>query len=78
MGSTLSQVGSRWDWGGFNDFSSHSIHKAKEVGPQSTKGVISRHAKGLVLEMQGDGFASEPGGIMEVAMWLCEPLLLGL
>jgi hypothetical protein len=28
--------------------------------------------------MQGDGFASEPGGIMEVAMWLCLSLLLGL
>jgi hypothetical protein len=28
--------------------------------------------------MQGDGFASEPGGIMEVAMWLCIVLLLGL
>ena len=28
--------------------------------------------------MQGDGFASEPGGIMEVAVWLCVSLLLGL
>ena len=28
--------------------------------------------------MQGDGFASESGGTMEVAMWLCLPLLLGL
>ena len=28
--------------------------------------------------MQGDGFASELGGIMEVAVWLCVPLLLGL
>ena len=27
--------------------------------------------KGSVPGMQGDGFASEPGGIMEVAMWLC-------
>ena len=34
--------------------------------------------KGLVPKMQGDDFASEPGGIMEVAMWLCIPLLLGL
>jgi hypothetical protein len=40
-----------------------------EVGPQSTKGVG-------IPKMQGDGFASEPGGIMEVAMWLCAPLLL--
>lgn len=28
--------------------------------------------------MQGDGFASELGGIMEVAMWLCTLLLIGL
>ena len=28
--------------------------------------------------MQGDGFASERGGIMEVAMWLCTQLLVGL
>ena len=27
--------------------------------------------------MQGDGFASELGGILEVAMWLCTPLLVG-
>ena len=53
-----------------NAYSSHSIHKAKEVGPQSIKGSFPR--------MQGDGFASEPGGIMKVAMWLCVPLLLAL
>ena len=28
--------------------------------------------------MQGDGFASEVGEIMEVAMWLCTSLLVGL
>ena len=28
--------------------------------------------------MQGDGFASEPGGLMEVVVWLCLSLLLGL
>jgi hypothetical protein len=28
--------------------------------------------------MQGDGFASELGGIVEVAMWLCTPFLVGL
>ena len=44
MGSTPSQVGSRWL---INAYSRHSI-----------------------LWMQGDGFASEHGGIMEVAMWL--------
>ena len=27
---------------------------------------------------KGDGVASKPGGIMEVAMWLCAPLLVGL
>ena len=53
-----------------NAYSSHSIHNAKEVGPQSTKGSFPG--------MQGDGFASEPGGIMEVAVWLCVLLLLGL
>ena len=30
-----------------------------------------------VSRMQGDGFASEPYGIMEVAMWLRTPLLVG-
>ena len=48
------------------------------IGPTKHKVVISLDAKGLVPGMQGDGFASEPGGIMEVAMWLCVPLLLGL
>ena len=28
--------------------------------------------------MQGDGCASVPGGIMEVAMWLCASSLVGL
>ena len=28
--------------------------------------------------MQGDGFVSELGGIMEVVMWLCASLLVGL
>ena len=42
-----------------NANSSQSIHNAKEVGPQSTKGSFPI--------MQGDGFASELGGIMEVA-----------
>ena len=28
--------------------------------------------------MQGDSFPSEPSGIMEVAMWLCAPLRVGL
>ena len=53
-----------------NAYSSHFIHNAKEVGQQSTEGPF--------LGMQGDGFASKPGGIVEVAVWLCIPLLLGL
>ena len=28
--------------------------------------------------MQAEGIACEPGGIMEVAVWLCLPLLLRL
>ena len=37
---------------------------------------IPQDARGLVPRMQGDGFASKPGGIMEVAVWLCVALLL--
>jgi hypothetical protein len=58
---------------------------SKEVGLQSTKASFSGckgfgywDAKGSIPRMQGDGFASELGGIMEVAVWLCLPLLLGL
>ena len=68
-----------------NAYSSHSIHNVKEVGLQSTKGSLPgckgfryRDAGGSVPKMQGDGFASEPDGIIEVAVWLCLPLLLGL
>ena len=53
-----------------NAYYSHSIHNAKGVGPQSTKRSF--------LGMQGDDFTSEPDGIVEVAVWLCVPLLLGL
>ena len=60
------------------DISSHSIHKAKEIGPQTTKEVGSRHKRGLVHIMQGDGFASELGGIVEMTMCLCAPILVGL
>ena len=35
-------------------------------------------AKGIVLGMQRDISTTEPGRIMEVAMWLCIPLLVGL
>jgi hypothetical protein len=43
------------------------------------KRAISRDARGSVPGMQGDGFASEPGGIMmQVVVWLCIPLLLEL
>ena len=42
------------------------------------KRVISLDARGSILGTQGDGFTSELGGIMEVALFLCLPLLLGL
>ena len=35
-------------------------------------------ARGSVPKMQDEGFASELGGMMEVAMWLCTLLLVGL
>ena len=37
------------------------------------KWVGSHDARGLVPAMQGDGFATEQGRIMKVAMWLCAP-----
>jgi hypothetical protein len=58
--------------------SSHSIYKAKEVGPKCTKGVSTWNARWSVHEMQGGNFASEPGGIVKVTVWLCVPLLVGL
>jgi hypothetical protein len=69
-----------------NAYSSDSFHKAKEVGLQTTKGVGSKHIKGgrsdckglCVQDAKVIGFASKLGGIMEVAMWLCAPLLIGL
>ena len=67
-------------WGGGRDGSSHFIHKAKEAIPQSIKRVSSKYQGGWfwsVPGMQGDGFASKPGGITKVEMWLCTPLLVG-
>jgi hypothetical protein len=68
-----------------NACSSHSIHNVEDLGLQSTKGSFPgckgfgyRDARGSVPGMQGDGFASKPGGIIEVAVWLCLPLLLEL
>ena len=46
--------------------------------PTKHKKVFSRDAKGSVARIQGDSFASDPNGIMEVAVWLCIPLLLRL
>jgi hypothetical protein len=70
-GSTLSCVGSKVGFGWLvNAYFSQYIHNTKEVVPQITKGSSPG--------MQGDGFASEPGEIMEVVVWLCVPLLLGL
>ena len=66
--------------GGGRDGSSHFIHKAKEAIPQSIKRVSSKYQGGWfwsVPGMQGDGFASKPGGITKVEMWLCTPLLVG-
>ena len=61
-----------------NAYSNHSIHNAKEVGPQSTKGSFPRMQGGRFPGCKVMVFASELSGIMEVAMWLCVPLLLGL
>ena len=58
------------EWVGGEGYS-HSIHKFMEGGP-------TKHKEGLVPMIQGDGFASELGGIMKVAMWLCAPLSVGL
>ena len=79
--------------GGGENNSSPTIHKAKKEGLQNTKRVGHGHKRGLILSikwvnpqdargsiprLQGNGFATELGGIMEVAMWLCTPLLIGL
>jgi hypothetical protein len=61
-----------------NAYSSHSIPQRQGGRLTKDKRVISHDAKGLIPKMQGEGSASEPGRIMEVAMWLCVPLLLGL
>ena len=65
----------------FSAYSSHSIDKAKEVGPQSTKAVGSRSIRSRFEEkresVRGDGFATKPGGIMEAAMWIYARLLVG-
>jgi hypothetical protein len=45
---------------------------------KAQKGHFLGDARGLVPGMQGDGFAIEPGGIMEVAVWFCLSFLLGL
>ena len=43
------------------DFSSQSMHKVKEACLQSAKGLCSMQ-KGVGVGMQGDGYASKPGG----------------
>ena len=53
------------------------------VGHKAQRGqsVITKHggwytdARWFVLGMQHDDFATEPNGIMELAMWLCALLL---
>ena len=49
---------------------SYSIHKVTEIAHKAQRGLLSK--------MQGDDFARELGGIMEVVMWLYAPLLVGL
>ena len=63
--------------GGGNDNSNYSIDKAKEVGPQSTKGVGYGHKGGQYLGCQVIVFTTEPGGIMEVAMCFTHHYLMG-
>ena len=43
-----------------------------------TKGIGTWYARRSVPGMQGDDFATKPNGFMDVAMWLCAPLLVGL
>ena len=75
------KVGLRWLG---NAYSSDSIHIAKVVGQRikgslpGCKGIGSHDTRGSVPGMQGDGFASKTGRIMEVAVCLCLLLLLGL
>ena len=70
--------------GGQGSGSNHSIHRTKEVGSRhkgvwflGCKGVSSCDARVYVPMIQGDGFASKLGRIVEVIMWLCTPLLVG-
>ena len=44
-----------------------------------TKEVGATHKGGRYpwCMVQGDGFTTEPSGIMEVAMWICALLLVG-
>ena len=56
----------------------HKAQRGYVLGRKGARSKNKRAVKGSILEMQGDGFTSEPGGIMEVAMWLCASLLIGL
>jgi hypothetical protein len=49
-------------------FSSHFYTQSQRGRFTKHIGVISHDSRGLVRAMQGDGFASELGGIMEVAL----------
>jgi hypothetical protein len=59
----------------FNAYSSHSI---KLQGGGGIAIICTKLWRWLVPRTQGDGFASELAEIMEVAMWLCKPFLVGL
>jgi hypothetical protein len=77
--------------GGGHNFD-HYFHKANEATHKAQRGVSykhqgdnSRHKGGRfpyvrrsIPRMQGGGFASDLGGIMEVGTWLCSWLLVGL
>jgi hypothetical protein len=53
-------------------------NKLKEVGPQTTRGSdVGIHVNTHLHGMQGDGFATKLGGIMELTLWLCALLLIG-
>ena len=59
-----------------NAYSSHSIHNAKEVGSQNTKGSYPMMQGGRFLGCKV--MVLQVGGNMEMAMWLYVPFLLGL
>ena len=69
-GSTLYWVGSRWVQGGLSvPILTILFTKSRRQAYKSQRGLVPR--------MQGDDFATELGGIMEVAMWIAHYYYLG-